>query len=94
MSAVDIRLNPSDLSREMAAMRLWLDQHRFEASGFACRQDEGSVLVSLEFKRDGEARAFAKRFGARSNHGPATDADGGLANPTLTTGLSRSRLIG
>jgi hypothetical protein len=67
MSAVELRLSSSDLPREMGAMRLWLDQHRFEPSGFSCRDVDDGVLVSLEFKIADQAHAFAERFGGRAD---------------------------
>jgi hypothetical protein len=94
MSAVEIRLNPSDLSREMGAMRGWLDQHHFEASGFSCRHEEGGVLVCLEFTRASEARAFANRFAFGTGVRSTTDASREFAGGTLVTGLSPSGLIG
>jgi hypothetical protein len=67
MSAVELRLNPADLPREMGAMRVWLDQHRFEPSGFSCRDVDDGVLVSLEFTIAHQAVAFAERFGGRAD---------------------------
>jgi hypothetical protein len=94
MSAVEIRLDPSDLSREMSAMRVWLDQHRFEPSGFSCRDDDDGMLVCLEFKVADQAQAFAHRFGGRSN-GPSTMyAAQQPAGESLQTVLSPSGVIG
>jgi hypothetical protein len=67
MSAVEIRLNQSELSREMAAMRVWLDEHRFEAFRFSCHDNDDGMLVFLEFKLAHQARAFAERFGGRAD---------------------------
>jgi hypothetical protein len=94
MSAVEIRLNPRDLSREMVAMRIWLDQHRYEASGFSCRHDEDGVLVCLEFTRADEARAFATRFGVQASGRSATDTAEQLALAGLGTGLPPSGVVG
>jgi hypothetical protein len=88
MSAVELRLSPSDLPREMGAMRVWLDQHRFEPSGFSCRDIDDGVLVSLEFKIAYQAVAFAERFGGRS------DATSDLTPFTLGTGVSTTGVIG
>ena len=88
MSAVELRLNPSDLPREMGAMRVWLDQHRFEPSGFSCRDVDDGVLVSLEFKIAHQAVAFAERFGGRA------DATSELPAVTLDEGVSTSGVIG
>ena len=80
MSAVELRLSPADLPREMGAMRVWLDQHRFEPSGFSCRDVDDGVLVSLEFKIAHQAIAFAERFGGR--------ADPASALPSATLDVS------
>ena len=88
MSAVELRLSSSDLPREMGAMRVWLDQHRFEPSGFSCRDVDDGVLVSLEFKIAHQARAFAERFGGRA------DATSELTPLPLGAGLSTTGVIG
>ena len=88
MSAVELRLSPSDLPREMGAMRVWLDQHRFELSGFSCRDVDDGVLVSLEFKIANQAHAFAEHFGGRA------DAASELPTATLDTGVSSAGIIG
>ncbi|MGC2199677.1 MAG: hypothetical protein WA633_05940 [Stellaceae bacterium] len=92
MSAVELRLNPADLSREMGAMRIWLDQHRFESSSFSCRDDADAVLVSLEFKLPYQAKAFAEHFGGRADTLSATVQD--LQHGALDTGLSPTGIIG
>ncbi len=88
MSAVELRLSPSELPREMGAMRVWLDQHRFEPSGFSCRDFDDGVLVSIEFKIAHQAMAFAERFGGRA------DAASELPRATLDAGVSASGVIG
>lgn len=67
MYLVDIRMQPRDLSRQMSAMRIWLDEHRFEPSTFSCRDTDCGVLVSVEFRISGEAAAFAERFDGQAN---------------------------
>ena len=67
MYLVDIRMQPGDLSRQMSAMRLWLDDHRFEPSTFSCRDTDCGMLVSVEFKISDEAAAFAARFDGQAN---------------------------
>jgi len=64
----------------MGAMRVWLDQHRFEPSGFSCRDADDGVLVSVEFAIAHQAVAFAERFGGR--------ADPGSALPSATLDVS------
>lgn len=84
MSAVELCLRPRDLAREMAAMRVWLDQHRFEPSSFSCRDFDDGVLVSLDFKVPDQARAFAEQFGGRADGPPGTGAASKL--PPLAIG--------
>ena len=67
MYLVDIRMQPGDLSQQMSAMRIWLDEHRFEPSTFYCRDSDCGMLVSVEFKISGEAAAFAERFDGQAN---------------------------
>jgi hypothetical protein len=67
MYAVDIHVEQGELSRKMSAMRIWLDEHRFEPSTFSCRDTNCGMLVCIEFKAPGEAEAFAERFDGRAN---------------------------
>jgi hypothetical protein len=67
MYLVDIRMEPGDLSRQMSAMRIWLDERRFEPSTFSCRDTDCGMLVSVEFKVPREAEAFAEHFDGRTN---------------------------
>jgi hypothetical protein len=90
MSAVEIRLSPRALSREMGAMRAWLDQHRFELSRFSCYDEASEVLVCLKFQLTYQAEAFASRFGGRS----MTDAAEEVHRKTSQTGLLPSGMIG
>lgn len=67
MYVVDIRVQRGDLSRQMSAMRMWLDERRFEPSTFSCRDTDYGVLVCIEFKVPREAKAFAEHFDGRAN---------------------------
>ena len=67
MYLVDIRMQPGDLSQQMSAMRVWLDERRFEPSTFYCRDTDCGMLVSVEFKVPREAEAFAEHFDGRTN---------------------------
>ncbi len=67
---VEIRLAREKLSERMAAMRIWLDAHRFEPSGFACHELRDDLIVSVGFSRADEARAFAERFAGQTNGRP------------------------
>ena len=75
MHVVGIRVNPSDLSRQMATMRVWLDEHRIDLSTFACRHAEDGMLVHAEFRLAHHATAFAERFGGRANRPPSAYAE-------------------
>ena len=67
MYGVDIHVGQGDLSRQMSAMRVWLDEHRFEPSTFSCRDTDYGTLVSIEFKVPREAEAFAEHFDGQAN---------------------------
>ena len=66
MHSVEIRLDPRELTRKMAEMRIWLDERRFEPSTFFCGGDEEALLVSIAFRVPNEAAAFAAHFGGRT----------------------------
>ena len=83
MYLVDIRMQPGDLSRQMSAMRVWLDDHRFEPSTFSCRDTDRGMLVSVEFKISDEAAAFAARFDGQANGQLGADLEEKLARSPL-----------
>lgn len=57
----------SDLARQMATMRTWLDEHHFEPCSFSCRKTrEQLVVISVEFRAAQQAGAFADHFGSGS----------------------------
>jgi hypothetical protein len=87
MYGVDIRVPPGDLSRQMSAMRIWLDEHRFEPSVFSCRDTDRGMLVCVEFKVPREAEAFAEHFDGRANRRLGADLNGDLAgSPFVVAG--------
>lgn len=94
MRAVQIRLNLGDLRREMEAMRIWLDRHRYEPSSFSCRDDVDGVVVSLEFRAADQAQAFLKHFDGRASVRSTRriGKDPSPGNPD--TGWSQSGVIG
>ena len=73
MYAVNVNVEQRDLSRQMSAMRIWLDERRFEPSTFSCRDTDHGMLVSVEFKVPREAEAFAEQFDGRANGRSGTD---------------------
>ena len=66
MQIVKVRVPAADLSRELAAMREWLDSTGYEPAKFDCNQDGVDVVLSVEFMLDEAARAFARRFGGEN----------------------------
>ncbi len=62
MQLVQVRLSAHEMMERMSEMRLWLDGRRFEPSRFSYAQASNDVIVTVEFKIDAEARAFAERF--------------------------------
>ena len=75
MYAVDIRLRPGDLSRQMSEMRVWLGEQRIEISTFSCHEQSFGVLVSVGFRVAQQAEAFADRFDGRADGVPAVLAE-------------------
>jgi hypothetical protein len=67
MFFVDLRVPPHDLADQMGDMRIWLDRHKVEASGFRV---EGT-LARLTFRVEAEAEGFASRFAGRMNADPS-----------------------
>jgi hypothetical protein len=67
MHGLEIRLSPGDLSRQMAAMRMWLDEHRVDLSTFSCSYEGDGTLVRVEFRLAHQATAFAECFGGRAS---------------------------
>jgi hypothetical protein len=70
MRTVTVRMRASDLAHQMAAMRDWLDSHRYEPARFVYDQDGDAVDVSVEFPDDQEAEAFAMRFDGQKPQPP------------------------
>jgi len=62
MRTVRVRMDAADLSRQMVAMREWLDCHGYEPARFACNQDGNVVDVSVEFPNAREGEAFERQF--------------------------------
>jgi hypothetical protein len=47
----------------MSAMRLWLDKNGNPDVRCETAKDEAGILISLEFRQDAAAHAFARQFG-------------------------------
>ncbi len=62
---VEIRVASRLLSERMAAMRIWLDEHRFEPSAFLCRETPDDLVLSSGFSKPEDAEQFAHRFAGR-----------------------------
>ena len=75
MRSVTVRVLAADLAREMVAMRSWLDSSGYEPTRFDCDQRGADVVVSIDFKLDEAAAAFASHFVAgHGRQGPAPAA--------------------
>ena len=62
MRTITIRVPVDDFAERMTAMRLWLDDHRFEPSTFKYSEAGNDVLIDVSFKVAAEATAFSGRF--------------------------------
>jgi hypothetical protein len=90
MFFVDLRLPPHDLAAKMGDMRIWLDKHHIETSGFFVKEETGCTMARLAFGGRREAEHFASRFTGRMN----SDRQSTQADYSATAGprypLSRS----
>jgi len=73
MHTVTIRLSGDDFSTAMVRMRDWLEQHRCEPTAYRYDQNDDTVVVSVNFTADTQAKAFAKHFdGQRGDQRPVS----------------------
>ena len=49
MRTVTVQLRAADLSREMVAMREWLNRNGYEATRFDCDQNGDNIILSVDF---------------------------------------------
>ncbi len=94
MRNVEMRLPPQELSGTMAAMRIWLDERRFEPSSFTCHDLGDGMLVRVDFKVAEEADAFAQRFSGSVDPTPARMLGQALAGHALRTDLPLGQAVG
>jgi hypothetical protein len=62
MHTITIRLKAVEFFAALVEIREWLDRNRYEPVRFKYDQDEDDVVLSVDFKTDVAASAFAKRF--------------------------------
>jgi hypothetical protein len=62
MRTVIVKMHAAELAAEMAAMRRWLDENRFEPWKFTVKRYEEIVSIGIEFKQYTEAKMFEARF--------------------------------
>ena len=73
MHTVTIRLSGEDFATAIMGMRDWLEEHRCEPAAYRYDQDEDTVVVSVDFAVDTQAKAFAKHFdGQRGDQRPVS----------------------
>jgi hypothetical protein len=70
MYRIEMHLRSAELLETMAAMRVWLDERRFEPSTFTCRDGAADMLVGVAFRSESEGEAFVGRFGGRVLRAP------------------------
>jgi hypothetical protein len=66
-------IHANDLGEVMAKMRSWLDDHRYEPDTFRCVIAAKRASVSVEFKVQEEAAAFAEQFDGACRPGAPGD---------------------
>jgi len=68
MRTITIRVRAVDLAEQMTAMRIWLDEKRFEPSRFKYSEDGNDVLIDVRFEVGVEAAAFSAQFNGGGTH--------------------------
>ena len=63
MRTVILRLSGEEFSTAIVKMRDWLKKNRYKPTGYRYDQDEDTVVLSVEFAVNAQAKAFVKRFG-------------------------------
>jgi hypothetical protein len=63
MRTVVLRLSGEEFSTAIVKMRDWLKKNRCEPTGYRYDQDEDTVVLSVDFAVDAQAKAFVTRFG-------------------------------
>ena len=94
MHTVTIRLRPGELSVRMAAMRIWLDERRFEPSSFSCHDGEAHVLLRVEFKVPDEAATFARQFDGKVDQMAKAEAAHNAIDLVSSAEPSPRRVVG
>src|SRR5262249_23435771 len=69
---------------QMAGMRKWLDERRYEPARFTCGRHADFVVISVDFNNDAQAEAFEARF--EGQHSPPEPDDPLPARPFLPNG--------
>jgi hypothetical protein len=82
MRTITIRVRAVDFAERIAAMRIWLDEHRFEPSRFKYSEDGNDVLIDVSFKVAVEAAAFSARFNGGGTHATSTSPTPALERDT------------
>jgi len=70
MRTITMRVRAVDFAERIAAMRIWLDEHRFEPSKFKYSEDGHDLLIDVSFEVADEAAAFSARFNGESTQPP------------------------
>jgi hypothetical protein len=86
MRTITIRMRAVDFAERIAAVRIWLDEHRFEPSRFKYSEDGDNLLIDVSFEVADEAAAFSARF----NGGGTPHLD--EATPTVERDIELSLL--
>ena len=79
MRTVTVQLRAAGLSREMVAMREWLNRNGYEATRFDCDQNGDNIFLSVDFWMDVAAKALRGALTVKMGRG-ITAARGQLAS--------------
>jgi hypothetical protein len=72
MHTITLRVRGVDFAERITAMRVWLDEHRFEPSRFKYSEEGNDLLIDVSFNVADEAAAFSAQFNGGSTHTTST----------------------
>jgi hypothetical protein len=72
MHTVTVRLSGEDFATAIVRMRDWLEKHRCEPTAYRYDQNDDTVVVSVNFTAETQAKAFAKHFDGQSDQRPVS----------------------
>jgi hypothetical protein len=62
MHTITVRVRGVDFAKQMAAMRIWFDEHQCEPSRFRYSEHGDDMLIDVSFEDTAVTAGFSARF--------------------------------